>query len=116
LYPVATNKPRQILLSARGVASRAGSCNYPFVESAFQDATIQPYIHDCTVRVHEGKHAYLLRIFFKRHCRLPLNQALPGNRTFRGDAVVVRAGAVNSQAVVSMRERDTILSDFVIKK
>jgi len=35
---------------------------------------------------------------------------------FRGDALVMRVGARDCRSVVNMRERDTILSDFVINK
>jgi hypothetical protein len=80
---------------------------------------MQSYIHDCLIRVHEGKHVYNFRVFFKRHRRLHINQSirrLSDDHTFRGDALVMRAGARDYNSVVNMRERDTILSDYVITK
>ena len=96
-----------------------GTARYPLPESVFNDTTMQSYIHDCLVHVHEGKNIYHFRIFFKRHRHLPINQSLhqlSANHTFRGDALVMRSGAQDRKSVVNMRERDTILSDYVIIK
>ena len=91
---------------------------YPVPKSVFDDPTMQPYIHDCLVHVHEGEHTYQFRIFFKCHCRLCVNQTMhiSDGHPFRGDALVMRVGACDCHSVVNMREHDTILSDFVINK
>jgi hypothetical protein len=92
----------------------SGLIQYPFAESVLQDAALQPYVHDCVVRVNEGPHTYNFRVFFKRHCRLRLNmslskQSVPTN--FRGDIVVMKIGVRNEY--VNMRGRDGILSDWL---
>jgi len=87
---------------------------FPVPESLFGEATVQPYVHNCFVTVHEGRHIYRFCIFFKRHLHLRTNLLLStGNHEFRGDAVVMRIG-VNYPSVVNMRGRDTALADFII--
>ncbi|KAF8219168.1 hypothetical protein L208DRAFT_1039113, partial [Tricholoma matsutake] len=49
---------------------------YPYVESVFEGAVLQPCIHDCTITVHEGHSSYHFSVFFKRHCQLQPNQSL----------------------------------------
>ncbi|KAG6371101.1 hypothetical protein JVT61DRAFT_10642 [Boletus reticuloceps] len=86
---------------------------FPVPESLLQDARLQPYVHDCHVTVHEGRHTYCFRIFFKRHCRLLPNPILSGmDYQFRGDAVVVRIGGIAS--AVNMRGRDSVIADFMM--
>ncbi|KAF8224623.1 hypothetical protein L208DRAFT_1310127, partial [Tricholoma matsutake] len=89
---------------------------YPYVESVFEGAVLQPYIHDCTITVHEGHHSYCLSVFFKRHCRLQPNQSLHclWGASHRGDVVVMRIGS--NGCYVNMRDRDTILSDWFMQK
>jgi hypothetical protein len=59
-------------------------------------------------------------IFFKNHCRLPYNTSLGSltqGRTpsaLRGDILVMRVGINHNY--VNMRERDTILSDWFMKR
>jgi hypothetical protein len=96
-------------------AGRPGD-RFPFAESIIDDARLQPYIHDCAVTVYEAHHVYRYRVYFKRHCRLGINHSIPGNTSFRGDALVMRVAARNELAVVNMRERDTIVSDFMISR
>jgi hypothetical protein len=86
------------------------------VESVFEDAVLQPYVHDCMVTVHEGRHIYQFSVFFKRHCHLRLNQSLHrlGGSSHHGDVVVMRIGS--NGCYVNMRDRDTILSDWFMQK
>lgn len=114
LYSVASKKPRQVSLATR--CSPTG--RYPLAESVLDEAALQPYIHDCTVHIHEGDTVHRFRIFYKRHCRLPVNQSthLVTERALRGDAVVMRIGAKDSQIVVNMRGRDCALSDYAVKR
>jgi hypothetical protein len=90
---------------------------FPFAESVFSSATLQPYIHDVEVAVQEHSHTYRYRVFFKRHCRLQANaslMALDPELTFKGDAMVMRVGSRGN--LVNMRDRDTILSDYIITR
>lgn len=87
---------------------------FPVPESLLQDATLQPYVHNCQVTVHEGRHTYKFCIFFKRHCRLQRNALLSGvGNHFRGDAVVMRVG-VGPRSVVNMRARDVAVADYMM--
>ncbi|KAF8573979.1 hypothetical protein K439DRAFT_1373777, partial [Ramaria rubella] len=115
IYSVKDLRPRQIHVPMR-CSSNSSRRRYPFVESVFEGAVVQPYIHDCLVYVVEGRHTYHFRIFFKRHCRLLVNQAVhPTNgMAFRGDVLVMRVGQQNE--LVNMRGRDTIVADWVISR
>lgn len=103
---------RQINLSARHARS-------PFPENHFGESSIQPYIHNCLVTVYEGIHEYRFMVFFKRHVLLRKNGCLsmllqgPVSH-LKGDVVVMRVGSF--AAYVNMRDRDTILADWLIKK
>jgi hypothetical protein len=116
-YSVMKSKPCQITLSAR-CASRARNANrYPYAESIFGDAVTQPYVHNCIAEVHEGTATHRYMIFFKRHRRLQINRTItPAAAAFRGDAIVMRIAANNTSLVVNMRERDTIISDWVMPR
>src|ERR1700685_2991415 len=117
LYSATCTRACQVKVPTSCVAQATN--RYPLPESVFDDATMQSYIHDCLVRVHEGKHAYHFRVFFKRHCHLRINQSLrwfSKGHTFRGDALVMRVGTRCHDSVVNMRDRDTILSDYAIVK
>lgn len=85
--------------------------------SVLDQAKIQPYVHDCLVQVQEGAEVHRLRVFYKRHRRLRVNNALPFMRRnapiIRGDFVVMRVG-VFPGSVVNMRGRDTVISDWMI--
>jgi hypothetical protein len=87
---------------------------FPVPESLFEEATVQPYVHNCLITVREGRHIYRFCVFFKRHLRLRANSLLStGDHEFRGDAVVMKIG-VNNPSVVNMRGRDNVLADFII--
>jgi hypothetical protein len=84
---------------------------------------MQAYIHNCLVEVREGGHTYYFSVFFKRHCMLPINNCLDRLRDgaedmnikpFRGDILVMRVASKNHESCINMRERDTILSDFLV--
>lgn len=118
-YPLVRSRPCQIVVNTRCIApANRAHHRYPFAESVFNDATIQPYIHNCTVSIQEGKQVNRFCVFFKRHCRLPLNKSIPGlsDVQFRGDAIVMRVGGLNGQSFVNMRGRDSVLSDYVMSK
>lgn len=78
-------------------------------------------MHNCLVSVVDGQHTYQYQVFFRRNARLQKNQAiltlLKGVRRptkIRGNIIVMRIGTRSS--LVNMRERDTILADWVIKE
>lgn len=119
LYSTVGLRPMQVTVRARCANRTRHATRYPFAESVFEDAAVQPYIHNCIVKVHEGCNMYRFMIFFKRHCNLRLNKTLSTLSTrclFRGDIVVMRVAARNEFSVVNMRERDTILADWVIPR
>lgn len=115
LYSTTASKPRQVLVTTRCADRRVKGSRYPFVESLLEDAVLQPYIHDCMVQIWEGRHLYRFRVFFKRHCHLPINRSLP-ELSLRGDGVVMRLSKGNNLSVINMRGRDSILSDYAIMR
>ncbi|KAF8575250.1 hypothetical protein K439DRAFT_1370369 [Ramaria rubella] len=93
IYSAKDLRPWQIHVPT--CCSSNSSCrHYPFVESIFEGAVVQPYIHDCLVYVIKGRHTYHFCIFFKSHFHLLVNQAAhPTNgMAFHGDVLVMRVG------------------------
>lgn len=117
LYSSSRTKPMQVAVPTRCVfpAAQVGP-RFPFAESVLAEATVQPYVHDCVVKVIEAGRTYRFRVFFKRHCRLRTNRSFPAKprNVFHGDILVMRAAALHYSSVVNMRERDTILSDYLV--
>jgi|ERR1700723_1422368 len=112
-------KPRQTVVNTRCIGSVNNAYHrYPFVESVFDGAATQPYIHNCTVSLHEGGQINHFCVFFKRHCRLPINESILrlSGAEFRGEAMIMRIGGLGDQTVVNMRGRDSSLSDYVISR
>ncbi|KAG1769972.1 hypothetical protein EV702DRAFT_978389 [Suillus placidus] len=113
LYSTLWTKPCQVTMLTRCSGHSRTAQRFPVPESLFEEATVQPYIHNCFVTVHEGRHVYQFCIFFKRHLRLRANVLLSrDDHKFRGDAVVMRIGVNNTS--VNMRGRDNALADFLI--
>ncbi|KAG1774928.1 hypothetical protein EV702DRAFT_973921 [Suillus placidus] len=113
LYSKLWTKPRQVTMLTWCSGHSRTAQRFPVPESLFEEATVQPYIHNCFVTVHEGRHVYQFCIFFKRHLRLRANVLLSrDDHKFRGDAVVMRIGVNNTS--VNMRGRDNALADFLI--
>ncbi|KAF9470788.1 hypothetical protein BDN70DRAFT_648252 [Pholiota conissans] len=110
--------PRQINVATRQPNSRAVNQRYPFPENHIGGSSTQPWVHNCLVTVREGRNTYQYMVFFKRHCLLKSNQtlsALVGKPSrLCSDAVVMRIGV--KAAYVNMRDRDTILADWLMKK
>ncbi|KAG1750311.1 hypothetical protein EDD22DRAFT_785287, partial [Suillus occidentalis] len=114
LYSTSWTRPRQVTMLTRCSGHSRTAQRFPVPESLLEEATVQPYVHNCFVNVREGRHVYRFCIFFKRHLHLRANMLLSrGNNKFRGDAVVMRIG-VNNPSVVNMRGRDNALADFII--
>ncbi|KAG1843967.1 hypothetical protein F4604DRAFT_1596467 [Suillus subluteus] len=114
LYSALWTRPHQVtMLTCCSGRSCTAQC-FPIPESLLQEATMQPYVHNCFMNVCEGRHIYRFCIFFKRHLRLRANVLLrSGDHKFQGDPVVMRVG-VNHPSVVNMQARDNALADFII--
>lgn len=120
LYSSTKTKPIQIAVPTRcTLPPREAGPRFPYAESILADAKTQPYIHDCMVILREGKSTYRFRVFFKRHCRLKKNRSfrpLQGITPICSDMFVMRIAAANTSSVVNMRDRDTILADYMIPR
>ncbi|PPQ82450.1 hypothetical protein CVT24_002471 [Panaeolus cyanescens] len=78
---------------------------------------VQPYTHFSEAIVMDRRKRHTFYVFFKNHCRLPVNgpiRKLTGQE-WRGNMVVMR-GSANGEGIVNMRGRDAHLSDFLIKR
>lgn len=78
---------------------------------------VQPYTHfrEATVMDHRKRHNFY--IFFKNHCRLPINESvrkLTGVE-WHGNIVIMR-GSAKGNGLVNMRGKDAQLSDFLLKR
>lgn len=116
LYSTSEFKPRQVLVTSRQDHIFFPCVRYPYAENYMQNSQIQPYIHNCVVTVHEGINTYRFMVFFKNHQHLPRNSCFVALRcsNLRGDVLVMRIGARFSY--VNMRERDTILVDWFMRR
>jgi hypothetical protein len=94
-----------------------GECRFLLVEGFFAHFRRQPFIHDCLLTVNEGTQSHTFQLFFKNHRSMPLNtniSRMVGNRTWRGDMIIMQAGKHAGKTVVNMRGRDAGLADFAI--
>ena len=120
LYPTVGSKASQVLVTSRQDPINFPHTRYPFAESHLDHSRIQPAVHNCAITIHEGPHLYRYMIFFKNHCRLPFNASLASlsqgqvRSVLRGDILVMRVGT--NYNYVNMRERDTILTDWFMKR
>ena len=92
---------------------------YPLPESVLGEPTLQSYIHDCLVAIHEADHVYWFHIFFKHHCHLCINKSMgyiSNGHISHGDALIMRVGVHNCHSIVNMRDHDTVLSNYTITK
>ena len=107
------SKPCQVLVPTRCLRlPREVGPRFPYAESILDNASIQPYVHDVIVNIEEGERTYTFQVFYKLHHALP---QCPFIR-LRGSMFVMRVAALEPESVVNMRDRDTILSDFMVKK
>ena len=114
LYSSRQTKPMQVAILARcWFPPRQAGARYPIAESVMDCPATQAYVHDCLVKVVEGRQVHRFRVYFKRHRYLPTSRSLA---PFRGDVVVIRAGVIHPLSVVNMRGRDITVSDFMISK
>jgi hypothetical protein len=116
-YSSSLQRPLQTVIATR--CSPHPHQYYPFAESVLASPKLQPYVHDLEATVVERRNTYRYRVFFKRHCRLSINLSLYGlnpESRLRGDVVVMRVGSKGDGALVNMRERDTVISDYLVAK
>ncbi|KAG1859695.1 hypothetical protein F4604DRAFT_1588985 [Suillus subluteus] len=114
LYSALWTRPHQVTMLTCCSGRSHTAQRFPVPDSLLQEATMQPYVHNCFVNVCKGRHIYRFCIFFKQHLRLRANVLLSsGDHKFQGDTVVMRVG-VNHPSVVNMRARDNALADFII--
>jgi hypothetical protein len=117
LYSSLRRKPVLVPLPTRCIhPARQGGPRFPFAEAVLSDGKIQPYVHDAVVTVYEGSQTHRFRVLFRRHRRLPVNRSLSNGTSFRGDIVIMRAGALDPSSVVNMRGWDTVVSDYMVKR
>ncbi|PPR05730.1 hypothetical protein CVT24_006682 [Panaeolus cyanescens] len=78
---------------------------------------VQPYTHFREATVIDRRKRHTFYIFFKNHCRLPVNGSIRklAGTEWRGNIVIMR-GAANGDGLVNMRGNDARLSDFLIKR
>ena len=113
------HRTRQVLVNACQINRHAHHTRSPFPENHLAEFATQPYIHNCLVTVHESVHEYRFMVFFKRHVLLRKNKCLPtllqgSVSILQGDVLVMRLGSV--AAYVNMRDRDTILADWLMRR
>jgi len=84
-------------VQARQVNVGRRKAHQPFVEGIMRDRSLQPYIHNISAMVADGRHLYRFMVFVKKHRRARRNRCLQaliggGNRRvrIRSDVVVMR--------------------------
>ncbi|KAG1867696.1 hypothetical protein F4604DRAFT_1584968, partial [Suillus subluteus] len=76
LYSTSWTRPRQVTMLMWFSGHSRTAQRFPVPESLFEEATMQPYVHNCFVTVREGRHIYQFCIFFKWHLHLRANVLL----------------------------------------
>ncbi|KAG2091537.1 uncharacterized protein F5147DRAFT_779998 [Suillus discolor] len=56
LYSASGSKPRQVTMLTRCSNRSRKAQRFPVVESLLNYAAVQPYVHNCFVTLHEGRH------------------------------------------------------------
>ena len=116
LYSSNWPQPCQVTVPTRCTNASRMARRFAVPESLLQDFCLQPYVHNSTVSVVEGRHTYQFCMFFKHHCCLHQNLLFSGGDSgFHGDAVVMRIGVGPLWAVVNMWSLDAAITDYMIK-
>jgi hypothetical protein len=79
------------------------------VETHFDDASNQPWIHDFIIKLTHGQKVSCFRLFMKRGKVLAAN----GCAEIAGDVVIMRVAASDSASVVNLRSTDVRVADYV---
>lgn len=106
-------KSRPLTLIARCNQTR----DYPLIESVLKDLVIQPYVHNCSVRVLHKNRISTYLLFYRLHRHLPVNRAVSlvsRSSSVRGDVVVMRTN--DDGRVVGMRHGDAVIADEIVKE
>ncbi|KAH6906526.1 hypothetical protein BKA70DRAFT_1083051, partial [Coprinopsis sp. MPI-PUGE-AT-0042] len=61
---------------------------YPLVEAVLAGEQIQPFIHDCLVKVSRHGRLHRFRVFYKNHKYLLRNGSVPTDVIWKGDILV----------------------------
>ncbi|KAJ7060775.1 hypothetical protein C8F01DRAFT_1253255 [Mycena amicta] len=96
---------------------------YPRVEDNFDDAHLQPHIHDFDVVLNHGSRWSRFRVFGKRGKILTANQCIARDGTsgngaairLVGDVIFMRLGGPNGKSLVSMGGRDAAIADYIFE-
>ena len=107
LYSSTSNKPLNVAIPTRCALATGEATRFPCIESFLEDATLQPYVHDCIINVLESNNMYWFVVFFKCHCRLRRNKSLAqGDRKWTSlcrDILVMWLSSRTLEKVVNMR-------------
>ncbi|KAG2100707.1 uncharacterized protein F5147DRAFT_581939, partial [Suillus discolor] len=76
LYSSPWGKPCQVTMLTQCSDHLHSGKRFPVPESLLDCATVQPYMHNYLVTLHEGRHIYQFCVFFKQHCHLRTNPLL----------------------------------------
>ncbi|KAG1850425.1 hypothetical protein F4604DRAFT_1592876, partial [Suillus subluteus] len=76
LYSSSWRKHHQVTMLTRCSDCSCSGKHFPVPESLLDCAMVQPYVHNCLVTLHEGRHVYQFCILFKWHCCLRTNPLL----------------------------------------
>lgn len=112
IYPTSS---RAICISIPTCCTHASDTRYLLAESLFEGAALQPYIHNCSIKIVEGRNVSHFQIFFKQHCHLRQNMtAITSRASMRGNMVIMHEGT--QKCFVNMRGRDRKLADWAISR
>ncbi|KAF8876364.1 hypothetical protein CPB84DRAFT_1649348, partial [Gymnopilus junonius] len=96
-----------------------GMRNFPCMDTILGGWEVQRHIHGAEVSlIDRNGQTHGFFVFFKNHCRLPMNNTvarLCNGRRWRGDLAVFRI-AVSGTRLVNLRNHDSTLTNFVLKK
>ncbi|KAJ7302701.1 hypothetical protein DFH08DRAFT_826443 [Mycena albidolilacea] len=107
-YTTSHNAPR-VAATPTHVEKSNTNARYPLVETHFDNASNQPWIHDFIIKLTHGQKVSHFRLFMKRGKVLAAN----GCAEIAGDVVIMRVAASDSASVVNLRSTDARVADYV---
>jgi hypothetical protein len=121
LYPITGGRPRTVDVQMRRLqVESADSTRFPFAESILSGHRLQASVHDCLLRIPDGGTVHNFGIFFKRHVRFGVNEAvrhIDPRLECRGEMAIMRlAKSGRGHTYVNLRGRDAALADHAVKK
>ncbi|KAJ7351646.1 hypothetical protein DFH08DRAFT_957943 [Mycena albidolilacea] len=106
-YSTSHNTPR-VAAMPTNVEKSNTNVRYPLVETHFDDASNQPWIHDFIIELKHGQKASRFRLFMKRGKVLAPNRCAE----IAGDVVIMRVAAFDSASVVNLRSTEARVVDY----